>query len=118
MSGASTAIALLSALTEPMVRPCAPASAADETTLCSDAVTVAPSRPSRITMYIIQPCVTAPNRKYESVEATRPTIASRCGVKRLSSRPSRKPCDSAETTPTANSDQPFCSGPQPNLKSV
>src|ERR1700676_4944898 len=55
---------------------------------------------------------------YAVVDDTSPQTASRCGEKRLSKRPSNSPCASAEATPTANSDQPFASGPQPNLKVV
>ena len=47
-----------------------------------------------------------------------PATASRCGVKRASNGLSSTPWLSADTTPTANSDQPSCPGPQPNLNLV
>ena len=45
-------------------------------------------------------------------------MARRCGGKRFSRRPIKKPCTTTDTTPTAASDQPFSMGPQPNLNVV
>src|SRR5690349_24330694 len=117
-TGATTAIRLFSALTAPIVWPCVRASAAPEMMLWIDAVTVNPSRLAKITAYIIQPSVARPYSRYDTVDDTRPQNTRRCGENRFSRRPSRNPCVTADAMPTANSDQPFCSGPQPNLNVV
>src|SRR5664280_1816150 len=117
-AGAMTAIRLCSELTAPIVRPCVVASAAPEMMLWIDAATVTPRTLRTITTYIIQPWLIAPQARYANVDDTRPISASRCGEKRLNRRPISRPCTSAETPPTVNSDQPFSSGPQPNLNLV
>src|SRR5450432_1786288 len=114
--GATTAIRLCRPLTAPIVRPCVVASAAPEMMLCIDAATVNPRTLQNTTANIIQPSVAAPQPMYASVDETSPAIARRCGENRFRSRPSSKPCTSADIRPTANSDQPFSCGPQPNLK--
>src|SRR5665213_2578779 len=116
--GETTAIRLFNELTAPIVRPCVRASAAPEMMLWIEAATVKPRTFAKITAYIIQPSVTAPYNTYDTVDETSPQSASRWREKRFSRRPSSSPCVTAEAMPTANSDQPFSSGPQPNLNVV
>ena len=117
-TGATTAIRLFTELTAPIVCPWLVASAALEIKLWIDAATVKPSRLHTITAYIIQPCVAAPYNAYAIVDETRPSTASRRALKCLSRRPSNRPCTITDVTPTTASDQPFSSGPQPNLNVV
>ena len=86
--------------------------------LCTAAVTVWPKILTPMMASIIQPCDAAPHSAYASMLDTRPQTARRCGANFLSNGPSMKPCTITCITPTAASDQPFCSGPQPNLKVV
>ena len=52
------------------------------------------------------------------MEAVNPTKAKVRAEYRSNKCLSKKPCTSTDISPTANSAQPFCAGPQPNLKLV
>src|SRR6185436_13299575 len=117
-AGAITAIRLFSPPTAPSAWPWLRGSAALEMMLCIEADTVAPSRLTKMIANIIQPSVAAPQKRYARVDDKSPSTARRFGLNSLSNLASSRPCTSADTMPTAASDQPFSCGPQPNLKVV